>query len=94
MINSNELFRELSGTVKVVAFMEIKPLSDKFQQIALTQAQAKKVRDAIYQAIVPGADLSKGGTFDVTTNDDVEIVLPNIRDYYDAKFFEEDPQEA
>lgn len=74
--------------------MEIKPLSDKFQQIALTKAQAKKVRDAIYLAIVPGADLNKRNTFDVTTNDDVEIVLPNIRDYYDDKFFEEDPQEA
>lgn len=76
------------NATKVVVFMEISPLTDSFEQIAFTHEQAKQMRDAIARIIAPTLDLEKEDQeFDIVTNDEMKILLPNIRDEYDEQFF-------
>lgn len=76
-----------ANTLKVLAFMEVSPLTDKFQQIVLTDKQARAMRDALF-TIISGEPESKAefSQFDVVTNDAVEMVLPNIRDSYTDEY--------
>lgn len=86
MFSSDQILEE-ANSVKVLAFMEIAPLTDKFQQIVLTEKQAQQMRDSLFR-ILSGVEDEKQefNQFDVTTNDDIEIILPNVRDAYGQEF--------
>lgn len=91
MLNSDDLL-DAMDTVKVIAFMEVEPLTDKFEQIALTKPQAKAMRDALYEILTgfkPGTKDDEG--FSVDLNDEVQVQLPNVRDYYEQNFFDQNP---
>lgn len=77
--------------MKVVLFVEVSPLTDKFEQVMFTNKQAKAMRDAVAKILSPSIDLNKDDqTFTFYTNDEVKVVLPDIRDYYDDKDFEKE----
>lgn len=88
MMNSNE-FLEQANSIKVIAFMEIFPLTDKFEQIALTEVQAKQLREALFR-IVSGVEEADTLTkFQVITNDKVTVTLPDVHDFYDETYLKE-----
>ncbi len=88
---SSRDFLEEANAVKVIAFMETEPLSDNFQQIALSKEQSRKLRDAIF-AIITGKDAEKEDAqdFTVVTNDKFSLTIPNVPGFYEKAFFEED----
>lgn len=82
---------EEANSVKVLAFVEISPLSDKFEQIMLTEGQARKMRDALFLILCPEAkDEKNNQEFVVTTNDEVTITIPNVKDTYTEKDIKDD----
>lgn len=85
---------EEANSVKVLAFMEISPLSDKFEQIMLTEVQARKMRDALFLILCPAADEKDNQEFVVTTNDEVTITIPNVKDTYTEKDIKADVEVA
>lgn len=84
-----DLLEELSA-IKVLAFMEIGPLTDTFQQIALTESQAFEIRKALFH-IIAGRNNSQDDIngVDIITNDEVEVVLPEVREFYGDTFFKD-----
>jgi hypothetical protein len=64
-------------TVKMLIFMETTPLSDKFEQVALTREVLHKTLDTIRLNLPHNR-----GAFIVTTNHDVKVSVPNARDFY------------
>lgn len=67
-------------TVKVVVFMEVRSLSDEFEQIMMTAEQMKKVLDLV-QSFMP----ARGKSFVVPTSNKYKIKLTDIRDCYSEK---------
>lgn len=83
-------FMEEANAVKVIAFMEVAPLSDKFQQIVFNEEQAKELRDALFKILAPKeVHEQEWAGFTVITNDEVEVTLPDIRDTYGQDFIKE-----
>lgn len=82
MLNGEDILESLSS-LKVIVFMEVEPLTDRFQQICLTSAQARTVRDSIFLALNPTSNLEERSDFVVLTNDQVEVLIPNVQDTYD-----------
>ena len=66
--------------IKPLLFMEVKPHSDTYQQLVFSESQLRRIRDFISLQILPQSD--KDDCFIVTTNDSVEIVIPNSKDSY------------
>lgn len=63
--------------------METESLTDRFEQIMLTEDQAKQVRDTIFKCLMPDANPEQDlQTFEVITNDEVAAYLPNVQDAY------------
>ncbi len=89
MNNAEDYLSELS-TLKVVAFMEIEPLTDKFEQIALTEAQAKELRMKLFDIIAGVPDSPDTAIIDVITDNEVKVTLPDVRESYGEDFFKED----
>lgn len=80
--------------MKVLVFMESYPLTDKFEQVVLSEGQAKAMRDALFHIIAPNADATTDKVmFDVITNDDIEVVLPDVRDFYGPNYIKEAQEE-
>ncbi len=72
-----------ASTLKVVVFMETAPLSDTFEQVMLTEKQAKAVRDAIWMRM-PKCEC---GSFNISTQDE-QYTFKDIRDEFDESEFE------
>lgn len=68
----------LGENVKVVIFIESEPLSDRFNQIMLTQEQRKRMLEALRKEMRP----LPGGGFDVWMSNVHEYTFPNIKDDY------------
>jgi hypothetical protein len=64
------------NTVKVVVFVELEPLSDKYQQICLTEEQIKEVMNTIHD------QHSNSEEFELTLNDKHQYTFANIKDAY------------
>lgn len=88
MIKSDDFLAE-ANSIKVLVLMEVEPLTDRFEQIMFTTAQAKKLRDTIVTILHPEYDLAKEDDFAVPINDDVAVSLPNVLDEYDLKEVQE-----
>ncbi len=92
MIKSDDFLEEI-GATKVLVMLEVAPLSDKFEQIMLTEEQARKMRDALFFILTPKADESlEYQEFQITTNDEVTATFPNVHDSYAEKDIK-DPEE-
>lgn len=86
MTISDDYMEELNS-IKVLAFMEVAPLTDKFQQIVLSEEQVKRLRDSLFKILAPDSDLKDDKVyFDVLTNDKVEVFLPDVTDFYGPTF--------
>lgn len=84
MFKSDDILAE-ANSLKVVVFMESKPLTDHFEQIVLTREQAKAMRDAILKSLHPEFDMGKEGDFDILCNDKVAVTLPDVLDEYEPE---------
>lgn len=74
-------------TVKVVIFKEVAPLSDKFEQIVLTESQFKEVLRTLTSVMPPDGRVCTCGQvhadgFVVVTDDEHQYTFPNIRQMY------------
>lgn len=66
--------------IKLLLFLEAGPNSDTYQQLCFSESQLKRIRDFISTQILPQSD--KDDSFIVTTNEKVELVIPNSKDSY------------
>lgn len=90
MLSSEDILSE-TNSIKVLVLIEVEPLSDKFEQLMLTHTQAKAMRDALAKILSPDIDLNKDDqVFSYETNDDIKVVLSDIRDSYDENAFEKE----
>lgn len=64
-------------------FFEVAPLSDVFEQIAFTEEQAKKIGEFVARTLGQQGD----GQFEVITDDETQIEIPNSRFTYPQEFF-------
>lgn len=71
--------------IKVVVFMETKPLSDHFEQIMFTKESYKKIIDAIEKEM-----RHEGKDFIVTTDDTHSSHFKDIKDYYTQEEIDEE----
>lgn len=69
--------------LKVVVFVETKPLTDNFEQIALREDQARTVRNSLWDSL---GGIAKEH-IDISTNPDHTYKFPNIPEIYTDKFF-------
>lgn len=69
---------EEMNTIKVVLFMETKPMTDNFMQMMFTVDQMKKILDFISGEVLGRTN----NDFVVTCNDDHEYTFNNIKTHY------------
>ncbi len=69
---------EMLYSVKVVAMMEVAPITDDFVQIVLSKEQTKKLLELL-ESFMPRSSLS---SFVVVNNDRFRVKIPNIPEYY------------
>lgn len=88
MNNESPFLNEFNKT-KWLMFYEIEPLSDKFQQMAFTEEQTKKIGNFVSELLGFDPNNPEKG-FEITTDDEVEINVPNARFFYPAEFIKKD----
>lgn len=88
-MNSESPFVKEFNKAKWLMFFEIEPLSDKFEQMAFTEEQAKKIGNFVSEVLGFDPKQPEKG-FVINTDDDIEINVPNARFFYSPEFFKKD----
>ena len=69
-------------------------MSDKFEQIMLTEESEKRVLDALHKEMPPCTECKNCGGFKVFTNDDHHYTFKDIKSCYSQKKLDEEDKQT
>lgn len=83
MITAKDIL-DLGDGMKVILLMEQAPLTDRFAQIMLTQAEFKAMREGLWKALPPSEGAENMRQI-ITSDRYSDISIPNIPALYTAE---------